>query len=155
MNWRKFLIGGATVLRFALAMMGTSKDAGRRTIDWHVGADRAIPQGRGRDFGRTRRDEQRASKIGLIITTSLLCAVFAAATMFGGQAIGPLLRHAAAVRDANGMGALVFTMPDGVFCRHMSFDNTTGEIGPAAIERCSQVAGEGPGKITKFQWGKQ
>jgi hypothetical protein len=135
--------------------MDMGKDAGRRTIGWHVGADRAIPQVRGRDFWRTRRDEQRASKIGLIIITSLLCAVFAAATMFGGHAIGPLLRHAAAERDANATGALVFTMPDGVFCRRMSFDNKTGEIGPGAIERCSQVAGEGStAKTTTFQWGK-
>jgi hypothetical protein len=135
--------------------MNMAKDAGRRTIDRYVEADHAVLREHGRDFGRARRDEQRASTLGLIITTSLLCAVFAAATMFGGHAIGPLLRHAAAVRDENGIGALVYTMPDGVFCRRMSFDNTTGEIGPAAIERCSQVAGEGPGKITKFQWGKQ
>ncbi len=135
--------------------MDMGKDAGRRTIDRHLGADRTILQVRGRDFGRIRRDEARASTLGVIIVTSLLCAVFAVTTMFGGYAVGPLLRHAAAVRDANGKGALVFTMPDGVFCRRMSFDNTTGEIGPAAIERCSQIAGEGPAKTTTFQWGKQ
>lgn len=135
-------------------MMDMGKAAGRRMIDWRVEADRGISKERGRESERIRRDEARASSLGLIITTSLLCAIFAAAAMFGGHAIGPLLRHAAAVRDAKGIGALVYTMPDGVFCRRMSFDNATGAVGPAAIERCLQAAGEGA-KTTKFQWGKQ
>ena len=28
-------------------------------------------------------------------------------------------------------------MPDGIFCRHMSFDNVTAEMTEGAIERCA------------------
>ncbi len=144
------------VLRFAPAMTGMGKPIGRREIDWQAEADEVILQARGHDFARMQRGEQRASTFGLIIATTLLCTIFAAATLFGGHAIGPLLRHAAAVRDAKGIGALVYTMPDGVFCRRMSFDNATGALGPTQIERCSQVAEkERGGMATKYKWGRR
>jgi len=135
--------------------MSAGKDAATETIDWYVEADRASRDGRGSESSRARRDEERANSLGFIITASLLFVLFAAAIMFGGHAaLGPLLRHAIATRDANGMGDVVYTMPDGVFCRHMAFDNATGEVIERAIEPCpDHIGGGGPLSASKFKWG--
>lgn len=135
--------------------MSAGKDAGSGTFDWYVEADRAAADSGRHVHLRSRRDEDRAHSLGLIVTTTLLFVLFAAAIMFGGHAaIAPLLNRASAARDANGKGDIVYTMPDGVFCRHLSFDNVTGEVTEGAIEPCqdSMDAAAG-GSSSKFKWG--
>jgi hypothetical protein len=39
-------------------------------------------------------------------------------------------------QDPRAAGAVVFTMPDGIFCRHVSFDNVTAKETEGPIERC-------------------
>ena len=135
--------------------MSAGKDKATEPVDWYVEADHASRDTRAREPSRARRDEERANSLGLIITTSLFFVLFAAAIMFGGHAaIGPLLRRAIATRDAQGMGDIVYAMPDGVFCRHMSFDNATGEVAEGAVERCPDRIGDGRALTTsKFEWG--
>lgn len=134
--------------------MSAGKDPGTDTIGWHV-----EPSGSGRNarvrFSRTRRSEERANSLGLIVTTSLLFVLFAAAIMFGGHAaIAPLLRHVVTARGAMGRGDIVYAMPDGVFCRHMTFDNATGAVTEGAIEPCAQQMGGGdPLTESRFKWG--
>lgn len=138
-------------------MLGTSasEGAGASMMDWYVEPDLSGADTRTRGSSRVRRDEERANSLALIVTTSLLFVLFASAIMVGGHAaIGPLLLKGTAASDDNSTGDIVYAMPDGVFCRHMSFDNATGEISGGAVERC----GEGPGraddeKSTKFKWG--
>ena len=135
--------------------MSTDEDAGAETIDWYVETDHAEAGAGARDSSRARRDEERANSIGIAIITSLIFVLFAAALLFGGHAaIGPLLRHAIALRDAKGIGDVVYTMPDGVFCRHRSFDNATAEVTEGAIGRCpSRIGGGRALSASKFEWG--
>ena len=80
--------------------------------------------------------------------------------MIGGHAaIDPLLQSAMAAREPKGTGDVVVTMPDGIFCRHMSFDNVTAAISEGAIERCpDDIAGYRPRTSNSssnrgFAWG--
>lgn len=134
--------------------MSAGKHPGLETFDWYVEADHAAADSRGRVYSRARRDEARANSLGLIITTSLLFVLVASAIMFGGHAaMAPLFRRAVTERDVNSTGDIVYTMPDGVFCRHLSFDNATGEITEGAVEQCADRMGGDRLSSTKFRWG--
>lgn len=135
--------------------MSTGKESATETIDWFVEPDQTGPSEGASEYSRVWRDEKRANSVGLIVTTSLLFALFAAALVVGGHAaIGPLLRRAIATRDAKGIGDVVYTMPDGVFCRHMSFNNATAEVSGAAIEPCRESIRAGREvTVSKFEWG--
>lgn len=50
--------------------------------------------------------------------------------------VGPLLQSAANARAALQTGAIVYALPDGIYCRQVSFDNTTAEIKESAMNRC-------------------
>jgi hypothetical protein len=135
--------------------MSAGKEAGTpETFDWYVEPDQSLPAAAA-GYSRARRDENRAASVGLAITWSLLFVLLAAAIVAGGHAaVGSLLRHAVAIRDAKGVGDVVYTMPDGVYCRHMSFDNATAEIREGAIERCpDRVGGGRPASASRFEWG--
>ncbi len=93
----------------------------------------------------------------LVIILSLFLAFLAAALLIGGRAfIEPMLRAAAEARQGNRIGAIVFTMPDGAFCRHLSFDNKTADITESTVDRCPEARPRlnGPVTFTKsFAWG--
>jgi hypothetical protein len=47
-------------------------------------------------------------------------------------------------------------MPDGAFCRHLSFDNKTADITESTVDRCPEARPRlnGPVTFTKsFAWG--
>jgi hypothetical protein len=133
--------------------MNTGEAAGRQADSWSPSHHAEAPV-RVRRGIRARADEERAKSARIAIASSLFLLFLAAALLIGGHAtIDPLLRSAFAVRDANGTGDLVFTMPDGIFCRHMSFDNVTAEITEGAIERCPKPGKGGSPKATGFGWG--
>ncbi len=136
--------------------MGAEQDAVTESSDGSVPAPAGVAA-RARGSARARRQEEREHSLGLIITTSLSFILFAAAILLGGHAvIGPLLQHAAATRDANGTGDFVYTMPDGVFCRHMSFDNHTGDITEDGIEECpGRTVGSADASASQFRWGSR
>ena len=72
-----------------------------------------------------------------VIVFSLFLVLFAATVLIGGHAaIDPLLHSAAEARDSQTSGDIVYTMPDGVFCRHLSYDNVTGEQTGGSIRLC-------------------
>lgn len=110
---------------------------------------------RARKSVRARSDEQRAKSKRVAIVVSLFLVLVAATLLVGGRAmINPLLQSAVAAREAKGMGDILYSMPDGTFCRHLSFDNGTAELIEGAIEQC-------PGDLIKkhergsmgFAWG--
>ena len=89
-----------------------------------------------RGLSRARLEVEHANSAGVAIASSLFLLLLAAALLIGGHVtIDPLLRSAIAAREARGLGDVVYTTPDGIFCRHMSFDTTT-EIADGAMERC-------------------
>ena len=86
-------------------------------------------------------------------------AFLAAAVLIGGRTvIDPMLRAAAEARQSKRIGEVVFTMPDGAFCRHLSFDNSTAEISESTLDRCPEArprssAKESTGVKKGFAWG--
>lgn len=77
-----------------------------------------------------------ATSIRAVITSSVFIVLLAIALLGGHAAIDPLINRSADMRDARGSGDVVVTMPDGKFCRHMSFDNATASMVEGTIEPC-------------------
>src|SRR5215469_3755526 len=78
------------------------------------------------------------SSIRAVIATSVFILLLSAAILVGGHAaIDPLLHPSLDTADARGASDVVVTMPDGKFCRHMSFDNTTGSMVEGTISACT------------------
>ena len=86
-------------------------------------------------------DAQASGRVAIV--SSLFLIMFGAALLIGGRAaIGPLLQSAADSGEPNSAAAVVYTMSDGVYCRHVSFDNVTAQETEGGIERCnSDVSG--------------
>jgi hypothetical protein len=124
----------------------TRADAGA----WFVEADRV------RAASRARIDESRTTSARAAIASSVFLVLFASALLIGGHAaLGPLLQSAIDARQAKGAGDLVVAMPDGIYCRHLSFDNTTAEVAESAIERCPDgVTWERGHRPQGFAWGR-
>ena len=99
-------------------------------------------------------DEEHAKSGRIVIVSSLFLVLFTAALLVGGHAaIDPILQSAVDAREAKGTGDVVVTMPDGIFCRHLSFDNVTAEISEGGIERCTKdIAGNRPRTGRGFAW---
>jgi hypothetical protein len=147
-----FFIVHSTFLFFYGGMTAV-KDAGSDTIDWYVEADWAAPPSV-RATAYRRRYGEHSDSLGLIITTCLFFVLLSAAVTMGGHAaIGPMLQRATTAQDGRSVGKLIFTMPDGMFCRYLSLDNATDEITEHPIERCADVgASRRPVTGWKFQW---
>jgi len=134
--------------------MSAGKHAATDSAHWYVHPDHARHFGRGLRALQADLDERRANSLALIITTSLLFVLFASAVMVGGRVIiSPLLRESAVTGGVNDRGDIVYTLPDGTFCQHMTFDNTTGRITPGGIDRCDPGLGDGADRPTAFKWG--
>jgi hypothetical protein len=119
-----------------MLVMRGAKQANVKIASWAL-ADRGIAV---RRSARVRQDEQNAKKTRIAIILALFLAFLAAALLVGGRAfIDPMLRAAAQEREANRVGEVVFTLPDGAFCRHLSFDNATAEVNESTIDRCPEA----------------
>jgi hypothetical protein len=117
--------------------MSVTDEAGREAGTWFVEADHVSVTALARRRWRARTDDKRAKSGRVVIVSSLFLTLIAATLMIGGHAvIDPLLRSVLASRESTGSGDIVVKMRDGIFCRHMSFDNVTAEVNEGAIERC-------------------
>jgi hypothetical protein len=103
---------------------------------------------------RARLSEQRAGSSRVVIVSSLFLVLLAATLLIGGHAaIDPLLQSAVEARESNSTSAVVYTMPDGIFCRHMTFDNVTAQETEGAIERCQTDIARDHGRSSRgFSW---
>ena len=128
-----------------------SRDAGA----WFVEADHVSVTALARRRSRARMDEERAKSGRVVIVSSLFLVLLTAALLIGGHAaIDPILQSAVDARETKGTGDVVVTMPDGIFCRHMSFDNVTADIVEGGIERCTKdIAANRPRTGRGFAWG--
>jgi len=135
--------------------MHAGKAASRDSSARFVQADRAGATPRAWRSSWALHDEDGATSTRAVIVSSLFLVVVASALLFGGHAaLDPLLQSAIAARQARGVGDVVYPMPDGIYCRHLSFDNTTAEVAEAAIERCpDDVAGQRIRSSKGFAWG--
>jgi hypothetical protein len=74
----------------------------------------------------------------VIVAGSLFLVLVGATVLVSARTtIGPMLQSAAAARAATQTGAIVYALPDGIYCRQVSFDNATAEIQEGAMHRCS------------------
>lgn len=121
-------------------------------VEWYVKPERSSATERKRAALQVRHDGQHANSLALIITVSLLFVLLASALLVGGQvAIGPLSRRGDDARDSVRRADLVYPMPDGVFCRHMSFDNATGAISEGNLVPCGERSA-GARDAWAFKW---
>jgi hypothetical protein len=100
---------------------------------WFVEPDDAGADRRGQKRAQTRQKDDTSMRA--VIVSTLFLVVITTAIMFGGHA-APLLRMATAARESVAAGDVMMPMPDGKYCRHMSFDNKTSEMHEGAIEPC-------------------
>ncbi|HUC47775.1 MAG TPA: hypothetical protein VMA30_00200 [Xanthobacteraceae bacterium] len=90
-----------------------------------------------KDGAATRLRDVSATSTRAVIASSVFIVLLTTALLIGGHAaIDPLLHRSQDLGDARGSGDVVVTMPDGKFCRHMSFDNTTASMIEGTIEPC-------------------
>lgn len=108
-----------------------------------------------------RLGDSRATSSRAVITSSVFIVLLAAALLIGGHAaVDPFLHRSGDALDARGSGDVVVTMPDGKFCRHMSFDNTTASMVEGTIEPCKVDITRDHGSAVSapprgFAWGVQ
>jgi len=83
----------------------------------------------------------RAKTARLAVVLSLFLVLTIAAVFVGGRSvIVPILQKAMAqTADVHRKGSIVFTMPDGTFCRHLAFDNKTAELRESTVLQCPEA----------------
>lgn len=139
-----------------MAVMQGAETGSHHAAVWFVEPDEIRP--RARSTAWLAAADEDATSLRAVIVSSLFIVLLAASLLFGGHAaIDPLLRMAASARDGRSVGDVVFAMPDGKFCRHMSFDNNTAEVLEGPIQRCPAQAPEArhySGRdLRNFAWG--
>jgi hypothetical protein len=134
--------------------MRVAQRAGTEPVSWVAATDRA--SARARRVARTHRDDRREKSARVAVVLSLFLVLVAAALLVGGRVvIDPMLRAAAQARGTSRIGAIVYTMPDGIFCRHLSFDNVTAELTEGAVEKCAgDLITERTSRASNFAWGR-
>ncbi len=85
---------------------------------------------------RARRGERRTKSVRVTIVFALFVALVAAAAIVGRAVIDPVLRTLLAERDGRRVGTVLYSMPDGSFCRRLAFDNDAATLTRGAIEQC-------------------
>jgi hypothetical protein len=134
--------------------MRAAEGTSPHTASWFVEPDRVAAHRR-RHGCAGRRHEATSGRA--VVVSSVFLVLFTVALMVGGQAaIDPLMRMVAAGHDTAIVGDVVFPMPDGQYCRHMSFDNATSEMIEGTIEHCPDKAVGAAGRRTGrgFTWGE-
>jgi hypothetical protein len=114
-------------------------------------ADRS-PRKSGRDFRRAR---EARTKFWRVIVVSAFFTVVLGANAFIGVAV---LVKAAGTNEAQTAAALrigrvTFPMLDGVFCRHVLFDNNTAQTKEDKVSRCDDRDSRSRRRTSTFNWG--
>ena len=134
--------------------MSVGKPAATNSAPWYVQADHVRRISPSLHATHASMNDRRANSLALIITTSLMFVLFASVLLVGGHAIITPLLRAPAVSGTNNRGDIVYTMPDGTFCQHMTFDNATGRMSAGGINHCdSSVDSGGGNRGGAFKWG--
>jgi hypothetical protein len=134
--------------------MSGSGLAGPDAGAWFVEADHISVTALARRRARARLEGGLAKSRRIAIVSSLFFVLIAAGLLIGGHAaIDPILQSTAAERESQGLGAVVYMMPDGIYCRHMSFDNVTAQVTEGAMGHCQgDVGWERPEGTRPFSW---
>jgi len=82
------------------------------------------------------RGERSAKRLRVTIVLALFIALVATALLVGRAVIAPVLTTGTGGRGGARVGEIVYSMPDGSFCRRLSFDNDTAALIEGAVEQC-------------------
>jgi hypothetical protein len=74
--------------------------------------------------------------VRVAIVLALFVALLAAALLVGHAMTDPVLRTVFAARDGQRVGEVVYSIPNGSFCRRLPFDNETAALSEGAVEPC-------------------
>ena len=85
---------------------------------------------------RAGSGELSAKRLRVAIVLALFIGLVAAALLVGRAVIAPVLSTGAGGRGGARVGEIVYSMPDGSFCRRLSFDNDTAALIEGAVEQC-------------------
>jgi len=133
--------------------MRAGQQIGTDTVSWVAAADHA--SARARRAARAHREDLRAKSARLAVVSSLFLVLLAAALLIGGRVVIDPMLQAAEARGTNRVGAIVYAMPDGLYCRHLSFDNVTAELTEGAVEKCADELTRGrKSRAPNFAWGR-
>ena len=128
------------------AGQSASMDTGLRTAAANRAAARPAPSP-----ARARRTKS----VRVRIVLALFVAPVAASAIVGRAMIDPVLRTVLPERDGRRVAAVLYSLPDGSFCRRLAFDNDTATLTRGAIEQCPanlpQVRLRGD---RNFAWGR-
>jgi hypothetical protein len=137
-------------------VMRTGREASLKTGAWfsEPNGDGTAP--RRTRIARARIDEDHVSSTRVAIAASLFLVVLAPALLVGGRAaIEPLLQSAISAREARTTGDVVYAMPDGIHCRHMSFNNASAEVAEGSIQQCpDEIVRAHARAMGGFAWGR-
>jgi len=107
-----------------------------------------------RSVALAHRREQRVKVIWFTAAFTLFIVLAAAALLArGGFTFGPMLHWAGVGGSTERPGDVLMSMPDGTFCRRLSFDNATAELGGGNVERCPDKRDIGRHGSSGFAWG--
>jgi len=136
-NEKQLLIGDSMHLPLYAAMRAR-EDSSTDNGSWFAEENRVSVVSLAKRPTHARFSDGQAASGRVAIVSSLFLVMFAATLLIGGHAaIDPLLQSAADSREASSAGAVVYTMPGGIYCRHVSFDNVTAQETEGGIERCT------------------
>lgn len=121
---------------------------------WFVEPDQPSAAARFAPGTRSQLHDESAKSARVAIVSSLFLVLLGAGVLFGGHAaIDPLLQSAVEARQAKGIGEVLYAMPDGIFCRHVSFDNLTAQVTEGSLEHCVKDGGaERLRQATELGW---
>jgi hypothetical protein len=143
----------ATVCSMAV-QMGARSVAGKDTSG-SIGDKNRISAPSLNRTRQSRRNETKVGSVHVVAVAALFLVLFAATLLVGGHAaIDPLVQAATEPQDPRGASAVVYTMPDEIFCRHVSFDNVTAQVTEGPIERCATdvTIARGRARPKAFAW---
>jgi hypothetical protein len=117
--------------------MRVVKRGSAEAATWFADMDRMLARLPGKKGPQARLSDRGATSARAVIASSFFILLLAATLLVGGRAaIDPFLHPALDANDPRAGGDVVVTMPDGKFCRHMSFDNATASMIEGTIEPC-------------------
>jgi hypothetical protein len=138
--------------------MRVVKRTGSEAATWFADADGASAKPPAKKAPQVRLSNDGATSTRAVIASSVFIVLLAATLLVGGSAaIDPFLRSKMEASDTRANGDIVVTMPDGKFCRHMSFDNVTSTMVEGTVEPCkfdiTRDSGGPPPAPGGFAWG--
>lgn len=145
------------ILLFSGEMRVVKRTSAEATT-WFADVNPAPAKSPAKKAAQARLSDDGATSTRAVIASSVFIVLLAAGLLLGGRAaIDPFLRSGTDT-DARGNGDVVVTMPDGKFCRHMSFDNATASMVEGTIEPCKTDISRDSGSAAPappggFAWG--